>query len=296
MHPIIDPTVEQISPDPPPWEGRAILRQQWSELAYFHWPYEPAAVQRLLPAGLRVDTFDGAAWVGLIPFEMRNVQFGPTPPMRRLGTFIEVNVRTYVIDARGRRAVWFFSLDVPRSAVVAVARSIFGLPYCWAHARHTVDGDRHHYQTQRRWPADEPARADIRFRVTTRLDNTEIAALDNFLCARWAMVAERRQQLSYGRVHHPQWPLHRIDGAEIDQTLIEAAGLPTPEGAPHGRYSPGVDVRIAWYEKIGVSPRCRTSERLNERSEGTVARQEHGQIPIGFAGGSRQVGRTATPG
>ena len=207
-------------------------------------------MQRLLPDGLRVDTFDGAAWVGLIPFEMRDVQFGRTPPMHRLGTFIEVNVRTYVIDALGRRAVWFFSLDVPRSAVVAVARTVFGLPYCWAHAEHTVDNDRHHYRTQRRWPAGENACADMRFRVAARLPDSETDPLDNFLCARWAMVAERRQRLSYGRVDHPRWPLHRVTDVEIDQTLVEAAGLPTPEGVPHARYSPGVDVRIAWYERI----------------------------------------------
>ena len=60
--------LEQISADPPPWERRAVLQQRWSELAYFHWPYEPGTVQRLLPAGVRVDTFDGTAWVGLIPF------------------------------------------------------------------------------------------------------------------------------------------------------------------------------------------------------------------------------------
>ena len=252
MEPITDRSVEQVSPDPPPWDRRAVLRQRWSELAYFHWPYEPAAVQRLLPAGVRVDTFDGAAWVGLIPFEMRDVQFGRMPPMRRLGTFIEINVRTYVIDALGRRAVWFFSLDIPRSAAVVVARSVFGPPYCWAHAEHSIVGDRHHYRTQRRWPAGEQAGADIGFRVAAQLADNETGALDHFLYARWAMVAERRRRLSYGRVDHPRWPLHRVDGVEIDQTLIEAAGLPTPDGAPHARYSPGVDVRIAWYEKIAT--------------------------------------------
>lgn len=262
MQPIIHRSVEQISPYPPPWDRRAVLRQSWSELAYFHWPYEPAAVQRLLPAGLRVDTFDGAAWVGLIPFEMRNVQFGRTPPMRRLGTFVEVNVRTYVIDTLGRRAVWFFSLDVPRSAAVVVARSVFGLPYCWTHAEHTVDGDRHHYQTQRRWPAGSQAGADIRFRVAAQLADSETGALDHFLYARWAMVARRRQQLSYGRVDHPRWPLLGVDGVEIDQTLIEAAGLPTPDGAPHAHYSPGVDVRIAWYEKIATDALPIRNKRL----------------------------------
>jgi uncharacterized protein len=250
VQPITDRRVEQVSPDPPPWDRRAVLRQRWSELAYFHWPYEPAAVQRLLPDGLRVDTFDGAAWVGLIPFEMRDVQFGRTPPMRRLGTFIEVNVRTYVIDGCGRRAVWFFSLDVPRAAAVVMARSVFGLPYCWARAEHSIVGDRHRYQTQRRWPVGKQVGADIAFRVAARLADSEIGALGHHRPAGVQEVVERRRQLSYGRVDHPRWPLHRVEGVEIDQTLIEEAGLPTPAGAPHAHYSPGVDVRIAWYQKI----------------------------------------------
>ncbi|MEQ9161858.1 MAG: DUF2071 domain-containing protein, partial [Ilumatobacter fluminis] len=89
-------SVEMISPEPPTWDRRTVMRQRWDELAYFHWSYEPDVVQRLLPDGLIVDTFDDRAWVGLIPFEMRNVQLGPTPPVPFLGSFIEINVRTYV--------------------------------------------------------------------------------------------------------------------------------------------------------------------------------------------------------
>ena len=88
----------------------------------------------------RVDTFDGSAWVGLIPFEMRRVRLGASPPVPWLGTFLEINVRTYVVDELGRRAVWFFSLDVPRTAIVAVARAVFSLPYCWATTTHTRTG------------------------------------------------------------------------------------------------------------------------------------------------------------
>jgi hypothetical protein len=34
-------------------------------LSCLHWPSDPADVQRRLPPGLEVDTFDGAAWIGL---------------------------------------------------------------------------------------------------------------------------------------------------------------------------------------------------------------------------------------
>src|SRR5680860_328978 len=145
-------SLQAVTADPPPSQWRPVLRQQWKELAYFHWPYNPEDVQRLLPHGVTVDTFDGKAWVGLIPFEMCNVQLGSTPPLPWLGSFIEINVRTYVTDALGRRAVWFFSLDVPRSVIVAVARTAFALPYCWAEADHVQHQGRHHYTMTRRWP------------------------------------------------------------------------------------------------------------------------------------------------
>jgi uncharacterized protein YqjF (DUF2071 family) len=247
--------VESITPSPPEWARRSVLRQRWADLAYFHWRYEPEVVQRLLPSGLRVDTFDGSAWVGLIPFEMRDVQVGPTPPVPWLGSFIEVNVRTYVVDASGRRSVWFFSLDVPRAAIVAVARSVFSLPYCWAQADHTITGARHRYSMTRRWPRNsghrEPATvADMIFRVGDRIADDEVSDLDHFLSARWGLVTSRRGRGLHGQVHHERWPLYAVDDVQIVQNVVEAAGIPTPVGAPHARYSPGVDVRVAWLTKI----------------------------------------------
>jgi len=247
--------VEAISADPPPWAHRTVLRQRWAELAYFHWPYDPDVVRPLLPAGLRVDTHDGVAWVGLIPFEMRDVRFGPTPPVPWVSSFIEINVRTYVIDALGRRAVWFFSLDVPRSAVVAVARTAFSLPYCWARADHVVDGDVHRYEMTRRWPRASSCCAEMRFRVGERVPDDEVSSLDHFLSARWALCTTRRDTLLHGRVHHRRWPLHAVDDVHIDQDVIQAAGLPAPCGEPHARYSPGVDVDIAWFERVGATER-----------------------------------------
>ena len=243
-------TPEPVTPDPPVWTHRPVLRQRWSELAYFHWRYPPEVVQRLLPDGLRVDTYDGSAWVGLIPFEMRDVQVGPTPPVPWLGSFIEINVRTYVVDALGRRSVWFFSLDVPRTAIVAVARTAFSLPYCWARADHVVDGRAHRYRMTRRWPRGSSPHADMRFSVGDRIDDRDVDDLDHFLSARWGLVTSRRSQLLYGRVHHPRWPLHAVDDVTIDQNVIQAAGLPAPSGPPLARYSPGVDVEVAWFEKI----------------------------------------------
>lgn len=257
MNSLINP--EPISPDPPPFDRRAVLRQRWDELAYFHWPYPVDEVQRLLPPGLRVDTFDGSAWVGLIPFHMRRVQIGPTPPVPYLGDFVEINVRTYVVDVLGRRLVWFFSLDVPRTAIVGVARSAFALPYCFGPSSHERNGSTHIYTTRRAWPrsgdgSHHRPMCRLEFDVGEPLADGEVGELEYFLTARWGLVTARSSgkgdRLLHGAVDHPRWPLHRINQHSISQTLVEAAGLATPHGEPHAMYSPGVDVRVGWLQPV----------------------------------------------
>lgn len=232
------------------------------ELASFHWRYEPDVVQSLLPAGLTVDTFDGSAWIGLIPFEMRRVQLGASPPVPWFGNFLEINVRTYVIDQLGRRAVWFFSLDVPRLTIVGVARTAFSLPYCWSHANHVRSGELHEYRMRRRWPRREKAEARMVFTVGNPIAPEDVSELDHFLSARWALATLRGSSLLYGRVHHPRWPLHQVHDVRVDQDVIETAGLPTPDGPPHAFFSPGVDVEVAWFERIAeLDPRSSRAVR-----------------------------------
>ena len=259
--------VEPVTAEPPPLDRRPVLRQRWCELAYFHWRYDAADVQALLPPGVTVDTFDGSAWVGLIPFVMRDVAIGPTPPVPWLGTFIEINVRTYVVDPTGRRAVWFFSLDVPRLAIVGVARSVFALPYCWSAADHVVDhrpdGSRHRYRMRRRWPGARPGArpsADMRFTVGDAIPAAEVSELDHFLSARWALLTSRRERLLYGRVHHERWPLHRVTDHAITQNVVEAAGLPTPAGPVHALYAPEVGVSIPWIETVDAAASARKDQ------------------------------------
>ncbi len=240
-----------ITPDPPALGRRVVLRQRWTDLAYFHWRYEPAAVQRLLPAGVQVDTFDGSAWVGLIPFVMRDVAIGPSPAVPYLGTFVEINVRTYVVDALGRRSVWFFSLDVPRSVIVAVARSVFSLPYCWSRVEYEADGPRRRYSMRRRWPRSTRPTADVEFTIGAPL--AEVSELDHFLTARWSLLTRRRGGVRYGRVHHPRWPLHEVVAHDVRGDVVEAAGLPSPVGEPRTACSPGIDVRVAWLERVDAN-------------------------------------------
>jgi uncharacterized protein YqjF (DUF2071 family) len=111
-----------------------VMTQRWARLTFLHWSFEVDTVQRLLPAGLTADPWDGRAWVGLVPFFMHvGMPGGQGVPW--VSNFCETNVRTYVRDRAGRTGIWFFSLDAGRLGAVAVARTAYRLPYFWSAMR-----------------------------------------------------------------------------------------------------------------------------------------------------------------
>jgi uncharacterized protein YqjF (DUF2071 family) len=219
------------------------MRQRWERLTFMHWSYDPAVVQRLLPSHLRADTFDGAAWVGLVPFAMRVATAGG----RRapwVSNFCETNVRTYVRDSHGRQGIWFFSLDAARLGAVAVARTTFGLPYFWSRMRIAERGDQIAYGCQRVWPGPRPAASRVRIERGERYSADRLDERDHFLTARWMLFGVLRSRHLFARACHQPWPLHRARVIRCEDGLLTAAGLPVPQGEPLAHYSPGVDVAI----------------------------------------------------
>lgn len=246
---------QPLTPGPPTPVRRPVLRQGWRDLAFVHWSYEPDQVARLLPAGIRLDTFEGRAWVGLVPFVMTGVRPPGVPTLGPLGTFPEVNVRTYVLGHDGRRSVWFFSLDVPDLAPTAVARVGYALPYCWGRVTVEVADGRMRSEVQRRWPRRPPATSRLELDLGPALAPGETDELDHFLTARWGLVTSRRGRIREALVDHPAWPLHRASVVELDDTLVAAAGLPPPTDPPRVLASPGVDVTVSRPRLVGRARR-----------------------------------------
>ena len=80
---------------------------RWHDLLFLHWPIRPELIRPLIPRDLELDTFDGCAGIGVVPFRMTGVRPRYLPVA--FG-FPELNVRTYVMTP-GKSGVWFFSLD-----------------------------------------------------------------------------------------------------------------------------------------------------------------------------------------
>ncbi len=217
------------------------MRQRWEQLTYLHWPVVPDVVQAMLPRGLEVDTHDGSAWVGLVPFQMRRI--GPVrgPAVPYFGTFAETNVRTYVRGPHGP-GVWFNSLDIDRALPVLVAQTVYGLPYQWAAMSIRADGDRVTYVALRRRPHRLRAHIALTVRVGEPIPNKELTSLDLFLTARWRLYAELGSNLAVAPVAHAPWPLYRAEAVALADGLVAAGGYPQPDDEPRVLYSPGVTV------------------------------------------------------
>lgn len=103
-----------VSPDAPALLKRALLTQEWLDLAFVHWAVDPSVVAGLLPDGTTPDVLDGVTYVGLVAFRMHRVGWLWSPGVPYLGSFPETNVRLYSVDAHGRRGVVFRSMDAGR--------------------------------------------------------------------------------------------------------------------------------------------------------------------------------------
>lgn len=240
-----------------------VMRMWWRDLTFLHFAYPPEVVQALLPDDLVVDTWTDPrgleqAWVGLVPFEM----VVATPGGLRLpvvGTFPETNVRTYVRNQSGRPGVWFCSLEAGGLAATLTARFTYGLPYYWAEM--TIDrgrpepGEVWRYDSTRRWPRrTTPTGALPHHRSAIRIGDPispdAVSDFEHFLTARWGLYSRfptmdaQRGTTLYAPVDHDRWPLCRAELLELDDQLLEAAGLPEPEGDAVVHWSPGTEVRI----------------------------------------------------
>jgi uncharacterized protein len=223
---------------------RPVMRQRWERLTFLHWPVAAADAQRLLPRGLEIETYDGAAWVGLVPFYMRVATSGG----RRVpwaSSFCETNVRTYVRDDRGRSGIWFFSLDAARLGAVVTARATpYRLPYFWSSMRLGERDGEIAYLSRRRWPGPRPAGTRLRIGIGAPIAPADVTELEHFLTARWMLFSVTGRRHAWARASHQPWPLHRASALVRDDHLLTAAGLPAPGGEPLVHYSPGVDVAI----------------------------------------------------
>ena len=223
---------------------RALLRQEWRDIVWCHWPVEPAQVERLLPAGRTPHLFEGRAWVGLIPFSMHDLRLagllGPLSRLAHVGNFGEVNVRTYVLGPDGTTGVWFCTLDADQWLSVRVANLAFGLPYRYASTDLQHDGDTTVWRSQRR---RDGARSELVVQPSTAQGRSAAAGLESFLVERYALYTHAFGRLWRGELTHEPWRVRPAQLLGVVTDTVTAAGFVVGD-EPHVMVGDTVDVTV----------------------------------------------------
>ena len=234
---------------------RPIMRQIWRHLGFLHWPIAADAIARVLPPGLEVDTFDGVAYVGIVPFTISLTRAAGWPRVPLAPAFHELNLRTYVHRGGREPGVWFFSLDAASRLAVAGARVGYHLPYFYAAIAMEVagagegagsDGGKPEIDYRsRRLSKLVDARFAGRYRPAGEVAPAEAGTLEFFLAERYLLYAWTGRKLRSARVFHAPYPLQSAVATDVRQTVIAAAGLTAAtEAPPLVHYAREVDVQI----------------------------------------------------
>jgi len=211
-----------------PWPlpaGPWVMAQTWHDLLFAHWKVSAAALRPLVPEPLSIDTFDGSAWLAVVPFRMSSVRLRGMPALPRLSAFPELNVRTYVIYG-GKPGVWFFSLDAGNPLAVSIARAWFHLPYFRARMSCEEHENSIAYASQRTHTGAPAAALEGHYRPAGSIFFPQGGSLEHFLTERYCLyAADRGGHLIRGDIHHPPWLLQVAEAEFKRNTMAEPLGI-----------------------------------------------------------------------
>ncbi len=228
-------------PAPPagvPWA----LRQTWRDLLFMHWPLPPQRLRALVPPPFELDTFDGDAWLAVVPFAATGVRARCLPPIPGWASMLELNVRTYTAGG----GVLFLSLDCSSLAAVYGARLIYHLPYFHARMALHDDGGWRCYECRRTHRGAAPAEFRARYRPAGGVYAARPGTLEHWLTERYKLVTtDTRGRPIVGHIAHPPWPLQPAEAVIELNSMAAAAGVTLPDSPPLLHFARRVDMR-AW--------------------------------------------------
>jgi hypothetical protein len=230
-------------PWPPP-DSPWVMTQVWRKLLFAHWSVPAETMRPLLPVGLALDTWDGQAWLGIVPFQMERVHFRRLPGIPTATRFAELNVRTYV-TAEDKPGVYFFSLDAGSLLAVLGARALFALPYYHARFAIATEDDTIHYRCERLGSGKPGAVFEARYQPTGPVQVAQPGSLEDWLTARYCLYTTRGSRLMRGEVQHALWPLQSATAEIVRNTIAEPVGIRLPATPPLLYYSEQLEV-VVW--------------------------------------------------
>ncbi len=229
--------------------GRWAMTQRWNDLLFAHWRVPAAAIAPFLLDGLQPDTFQGSAWIGILPLWVDRFNFRGVPSIPGAGSFPELHLRTYVHDQRTNSpGIFHLTVDIGNLMAAAATRLVGGVPCNWAEMRLNQRTEREFSFYSRRRFVSQPVVFNTRYRglgPTRRLAEIRSGTLEYFFTERYCIFTRNHAgQAMRASIHTVASPLEDAE-AEIERNdLPGALGLQVSDPEPVLHYSRRLAVYI----------------------------------------------------
>jgi uncharacterized protein YqjF (DUF2071 family) len=216
-------SLRRVGHRPFPLPGsRWTLGQTWEHTFWAHWPVPAEELRPLVPGELEIEEHDGSAWLGIVFFRVRALRARGALPVPGISSFLQLNVRTYVLGPDGLPGVWFFSIDASSRLAAVGVRRIYHVPAF--HARMMLE-QHDGWQEAECVRIGAPGRVfSARYRPSDDTFHADPGSLEWFLTERYRLFATSTR----AELHHDRWLL---SPAEAEIELASIAPVPL-SGAP----------------------------------------------------------------
>jgi uncharacterized protein len=124
-----------------PGSNRVFLSAEWRDLVMLNYVVDPELLSEYVPGGTALDSFEGRTYLSLVGFRFEDTRLLGRVAVPFHTNFDEVNLRFYVrrrCGSEDRRGVVFIAEVVPRRAVAAIARLLYGENYRCFPMKHSI--------------------------------------------------------------------------------------------------------------------------------------------------------------
>lgn len=218
-----------------------IMKQEWHDVVFLHWPVGKEWLRRFVPGRLEIDLYNGQAWIGVVLFQAKATRLRLLPPIPGTRSYLELNVRTYV-KYGDRQGVYFFSLDADSPLAVEVAGFGDFLPY--RHAEMKLKKRKGQLEfCNRRIPADSFPES---LKITFQPDSEPIAGsrIEKWLTERYCLWTKPQKQLWRVDISHSPWSLQYIKGEIYRNSMAAFLPVSLHHALPMAHYAKKKKVRF----------------------------------------------------
>nr|WP_294860960.1 DUF2071 domain-containing protein [uncultured Fluviicola sp.] len=219
--------------------------QEWNKALFLHWKVPADTLQRFLPSGLKLDTFENEAWISVVAFTMEKIRPKNLPAFSPISNFHEINIRTYIIN-NGKPGVYFLNIEAQKLVSAKLSKLLSGLPYEKAKMKRNLQTEVQTYHSNQQEKGFEFA---ANYQVFA--NSVSKSELDIWLTERYCLYLDKNEKNYLYEIHHLPWELQEVEISGI-RTNYRIGSIDLNRKPDLIHYSKGVNV-IAWKKEVLLS-------------------------------------------